>query len=84
MTRSLLPAAMMAGIALTAALAGPALAKRGNDDLKRYCTGDATTYCGDIDPDSKDMDACFAKHRAELSENCRKAIDAYQASGGRP
>nr|WP_238204026.1 3',5'-cyclic-nucleotide phosphodiesterase [Methylobacterium aerolatum] len=63
-------------------MTGPALAKRGNDELKRYCTGDATTYCGDIDPDSKDMDACFTKHRAELSENCRKAIDAYQASGG--
>lgn len=80
MTRSL-------GLAITLALlsAAPALAaaKRGNADLKRYCTGDATTFCGDVDPDSDKMDACFADHRQELSENCRRAIDAYQAGGGR-
>ncbi|MBE7198104.1 MAG: 3',5'-cyclic-nucleotide phosphodiesterase [Parafilimonas terrae] len=79
MTRILLSALLLAGVAT----ADPALAKRGNDDLKRYCTGDAATYCGDVDPDSKEMDACFSKHRTELSENCRKAIDAYQAGGGK-
>ena len=56
MTRGLLPASMIAGLALTAARAGPALAKRGHDDLKRYCIGDTTTSCGDIDSDSNDMD----------------------------
>ena len=79
MTRFLTLAALAAGLAL----ATPALAKRGNDDLKRYCTGDATTFCGDVDPDSEAMDACFKTHRKELSENCRRAIDAYQAGGGR-
>lgn len=57
--------------------------KRGNADLKKYCTGDALKFCGDIDPDSKEMDACFKKHRSELSENCRRAITAYEASGSK-
>ncbi|WP_409566622.1 3',5'-cyclic-nucleotide phosphodiesterase [Methylobacterium sp. E-005] len=74
-------------LAMTIALltTAPALAasKRGNEDLKRFCTGDATTFCGDVDPDSDKMDACFAEHRKELSENCRRAIDAYQAGGGK-
>lgn len=79
MIPSLTFAALVAGLAL----ATPAFAKRGNDDLKKYCTGDATTFCGDIDPDSNAMDACFKEHRKELSENCRRAIDAYQAGGGK-
>lgn len=72
-------------IALALGLASlvPARAERGNEDLKKYCTGDATTFCGDVDPSSKAMDACFEKHRTELSENCRRAIDAYQAKGGK-
>ncbi|ABY29585.1 MAG: cysteine rich repeat-containing protein [Methylobacteriaceae bacterium] len=57
--------------------------KRGNPDLKKYCTGDALQFCGGIDSDSPEMDACFKKHRAELSENCRRAITAYEASGGK-
>ncbi len=70
-------------LAVSLALATPAMAKRGNDELKRYCTGDATTFCGEVDPDSPDMDACFKKHRDDLSENCRRAIDAYQAGEGK-
>ena len=79
MTRSL---GLAISVALLAATPGLA-AKRGNDDLKRYCTGDAMTFCGNVDPDSKAMDACFEKHRKEMSENCRRAIDAYQAKGGK-
>jgi hypothetical protein len=39
----------------------PALAtsERGNEDLRRYCAGDATTFCGGVAPDGKEMDACF-------------------------
>ena len=55
--------------------------KRGNGDLKRYCSGDALTHCGDIDPDSREMEACFKTHRAELSENCRRAVTAYEKQG---
>ncbi|MFC6744548.1 hypothetical protein ACFQFG_05910 [Methylobacterium persicinum] len=62
---------------------GLAAGKRGNADLRRFCSGDAATFCGDLDPHSKKMDACFAAHRRELSDNCRRAIDAYQARGGK-
>lgn len=64
---------------------GPSFAapERGNADLKRYCTGDAVTFCAGLDPDSKAMDSCFKTHRSELSENCRRAIDVYEASGGK-
>jgi len=75
------------GLAMTFALlsATPGLAagKRGNADLRRFCSVDAATFCGDLDPHSKKMDACFAAHRRELSDNCRRAIDAYQARGGK-
>ena len=57
--------------------------KRGNPDLKKYCTGDALKLCGDIDPDDPAMDACFKKNRDNLTENCRRAIDAYAGSGGK-
>jgi hypothetical protein len=57
--------------------------KRGNPELKKYCTGDALKLCGDIDPDDPAMDACFKKNRANLTENCRRAIDAYAGSSGK-
>ncbi|MDP4021975.1 3',5'-cyclic-nucleotide phosphodiesterase [Methylobacterium sp. NEAU 140] len=73
--------------ALLAALAGLALAvpataqqsKRGNDTLKKYCTGDYLNYCGNLDPDAPATDACMQKNWKQLSENCRRAINAYQA-----
>ena len=64
-------------------LVAPAYADDGKDNLKRYCTGDATTYCGGLDPAGEEMKACFTKHRKDLSENCRRAIDAYTATGGK-
>lgn len=74
MIRTLTAALTLCLTALT-----PALAERGNKDLKRNCVGDATTFCADVDPGSRAMDACFRKHREELSGRCRRAIDAYQA-----
>ena len=70
-------------LALGLALAAPATARRGTDVLKRYCSGDAVTFCGDLDPGGKEMKACFIRHRAELSKGCGRAIDAYRAKGGR-
>ena len=67
-------------LGIVSAFAAP---ERGNADLKKYCTGDAVTFCSGLDPNSKEMDACFKTHRAELSENCRRAIDVYEASGGK-
>ncbi|SDO55971.1 hypothetical protein SAMN05216360_12736 [Methylobacterium phyllostachyos] len=72
------------------AVAAPALAapdapasKRGNKDLKTYCSGDAVTFCSGNDPDSPEMDACFKKNMDKISENCRRAIKAYQGGGGK-
>ena len=68
---------------VSATLPALATSERGNEDLRRHCAGDATTFCGGVDPDGKEMDACSKAHRKELSENCRRAIDAYQAKGGK-
>ncbi|WP_438345160.1 3',5'-cyclic-nucleotide phosphodiesterase [Methylorubrum populi] len=70
-------------LALTAAavlLAAPVQAqqsKRGNETLKKYCTGDYLSYCGNLDPDDPATDQCFKTNWSKLSENCRRAIDAY-------
>lgn len=75
------------GLPLLALMAAPASAapesKRGNADLKKYCTGDALSLCAGIDSDDPAMDACFKTKRDKLSENCRRAIDAYRAGGGK-
>jgi len=70
--------ALVLGLAFVA----PASAQTGKEDLKRYCTGDATTHCGGMDPGGEEMKACFKTHRKDLTENCRRAIDAYAAKGG--
>lgn len=54
--------------------------KRGNDTLKKYCTGDYLSYCGNLSPDDPATDACFKANWAKLSENCRRAINAYAPS----
>ena len=78
-----------AGIAtllvLSASAAHAVDSKRGNQTLKQYCTGDYLTYCGNLSPDDPATDACFKTNWAKLSENCRRAIDAYtdQPKGGR-
>ena len=73
---------LTATLVLTTAFSAPALARQGTDTLKRYCSGDAATFCGDVDP-GRAMEACFRRHRSELSKGCGRAIDAYRAKGGR-
>jgi cAMP phosphodiesterase len=68
----------LAVIALAVATAAQAIeSKRGNDTLKKYCTGDYLSYCGNLAPDDPATDACFKTNWKKLSENCRRAIDAY-------
>lgn len=76
-------ALLFAAPLLVASASAAPESKRGNADLKKYCTVDMLKFCGDLDPDSKEMDACFTKNRADLSENCRRAITAYEASGNK-
>ena len=71
-------------LVLLASVVAPSLAAaesmRGNPDLKKYCTGDALSFCGGIDADDPAMDACFKKSLSQMSENCRRAVTAYQAT----
>lgn len=71
--------ALVAGSALAQT---PPQTKRGNETLKKYCTGDYLTYCGNLSPDDPAMDKCFQTNWTKLSENCRRAIDAYQQAPG--
>ncbi len=64
-------------LVLTSSAAIAIESKRGNDTLKKYCTGDYLTYCGNLAPDDPATDACFKTNWVKLSENCRRAIDAY-------
>ncbi len=80
-------------IALAATLAGaltilalPATAQqteRGNEQLKKYCTGDYLSYCGEYNRNDPRLDQCFKTNWKKLSENCRRAIDAF-APGSTP
>ncbi|QEE41280.1 MULTISPECIES: 3',5'-cyclic-nucleotide phosphodiesterase [unclassified Methylobacterium] len=68
--RSITPAFGL--LALTAPALGAldaSTSKRGNKDLKTYCSGDTVTFCSGNDPDSPEMDACFKKNVDNISEN---------------
>lgn len=69
--------ALAAGAALVAVSAQAVESSRGNPILKKYCTGDYLSYCGNLAPDDPATDACFKTNWTKLSENCRRAIDAY-------
>ena len=73
-----------ASLAAAPALAQPApQTKRGNETLKKYCTGDYLTYCGNLATDDPALDKCFQTNWTKLSENCRRAIDVYQKTDGK-
>lgn len=75
---SLAPALVGAVSVLLASAGAQAVeSKRGNAQLKQYCTGDYLTYCGNLAPDDPATDRCMQTNWAKLSENCRRAIDAY-------
>ena len=75
--------AAAASLAAVAAFAQTApMTKRGNETLKKYCTGDYLTYCGNLSPDDPAVDKCFQTNWTKLSENCRRAIDAYEKTSG--
>ncbi|GJD76741.1 3',5'-cyclic-nucleotide phosphodiesterase [Methylobacterium goesingense] len=84
--------AATASVAFAPALAQPAAqpsggaapqTKRGNETLKKYCTGDYLTYCGNLATDDPALDKCFQTNWTKLSENCRRAIDVYQKTDGK-
>ncbi|MDR7039302.1 MULTISPECIES: hypothetical protein [Methylobacterium] len=68
-------ALLLTTAAAVAAPGGATSADR--SELKRSCTGDYFTYCGDLEPDSPEVQACFRQNKAKLSPNCQSAISAY-------
>jgi len=40
------------------------------------CAADVKKFCADVKPGEDRVRSCLASHRAELSEPCRKALDA--------
>jgi hypothetical protein len=75
---------LIAAVPLLALAVAPVSAtapEHGNKELQRYCSGDAATFCGDVDPSSPKMNACFKANMSQLSENCRCAITAYKRGG---
>ena len=78
--RSLILAVSLAALTAPASAQAP---ERGNADLQTYCAGDALAFCAGIDPNSPQMDACFKKNMDQISENCRRAINAYKAGDGK-
>lgn len=69
----------LAGSALVCSVAAAQAVdtKRGNEILKKYCTGDYLSYCSAYNPNDPATDACFKANWRRISENCRRAIDAY-------
>ena len=76
-TRLVISAALLTTFA-SAALAAPMSA----DDkaaLQQQCTGDFTTFCGDMPPeDGPETQACFEKNMAKLSPGCQGAIQSFK------
>ncbi|MCE4223731.1 3',5'-cyclic-nucleotide phosphodiesterase [Methylobacterium sp. C25] len=77
MALNLKPFALAVTALAVASTAQAVESRRGNDTLKKYCTGDYLSYCGNLAPDDPATDACFKTNWKKLSENCRRAIDAY-------
>ncbi len=75
-------ALLVTTLAAAPLLVAPALAQRvaqrDDPNLKKYCTGDYLKYCGNLAPESPEVDRCFEKNMKALSVNCRGAIDFYQ------
>lgn len=70
-------------LVLAVAPVSAAAPKHGNQDLKRYCSGDAATFCSDVDPGGPEMNACFRRNMSKLSQGCRRAISSYKAGSRR-
>ncbi len=76
-----MPAALAA--LLTISSVTPVLAQRDDPGLQMNCASDYFKLCAGADPDSPEVERCFARNRARLSAQCRAAISAYDRNSGR-
>ncbi|MGX7706234.1 hypothetical protein [Methylobacterium sp. Gmos1] len=75
-------AAFVTLLTLTSLAATPALAQRDDQGLQMNCAGDYFKLCAGADPDSPEVERCFARNRSKLSAQCRAAITAYDRKTG--
>jgi hypothetical protein len=75
-----LPLTLLLSLAAAPALAQQPRQERDDASLRQYCTGDYFRFCGNIAPDSPEVDRCFARNWSALNPNCRTAIDAHDAA----
>ncbi len=80
MALNLKPFALVAFALAVTTSAQAVESKRGNADLKKYCTGDYLRFCAEFSADDPATDACFKRNFAKISENCRRAINFYAPS----
>lgn len=74
--------ALLALAAATPAFAQQPRPERNDQSLQQYCTGDYFKFCGNIAPDTPEVDRCFAKNWSALTPACRTAIDGYDKGKG--
>lgn len=75
--------------ALVAFVAGPAGAQSGPTPaqkdraaiVREACRADYARFCDGVRPGGGRILACFEAHAADLSPDCRKAIEAVRAAG---
>ncbi len=85
---------LLAAAALTATMAGAALAQSGTGQgqmgrmgqgwVMQYCKAEIARYCGDLQHGRGEIPVCLAKHRDDLSPDCRAALDNKGPGWGRP
>lgn len=68
------PVAIAAFVILSAT---PVLAQREDPGLQLNCANDYFRLCAGADPDSPEVERCFARNRSRLSPQCRAAIQAF-------
>ena len=63
---------------LTLDLFAPALAQDFTAEQRAACRGDYNKFCKGTRPGGGRVLACLSKQRAELSEACKKVVDAQK------
>jgi len=74
MPRSIMPLSALLMLVLVAALI-PSTSRAFTPDQQRFCTGDAFRLCGSELPSIDRIAACLRSRRADLSQDCRVALD---------
>ena len=67
-------ASVLAGLALSGALAITGAAAQGTPEQRAACEGDAMRVCGQYVPDVPQITACMRRNCGSLSARCRAAM----------